>query len=47
MFSMHGGQNYRRSVGEFLAWFGTDEDSRDYLAWLRWTSAMIRCATGS
>jgi transposase-like protein len=31
-----GGAHYPRSTGEFLAWFGTDEDCLDYLEWLRW-----------
>lgn len=35
MIALQGGRDYPRSVGEFLAWFGTDEDCRDYLAWLR------------
>jgi len=30
------GAHYPRSTGEFLAWFGTDEDCLDYLEWLRW-----------
>jgi transposase-like protein len=30
------GVHYPRSTGEFLAWFGTDEDCLDYLEWLRW-----------
>ncbi len=30
------GAHYPRSTGEFQAWFGTDEDCLDYLAWLRW-----------
>ena len=30
------GRHYPRSTGEFLAWFGTDEDCLDYLEWLRW-----------
>ena len=30
------GAHYPRSMGEFLAWFGTDEDCLDYLEWLRW-----------
>ena len=30
------GGHYPRSTGEFLAWFGTDEDCLDYLEWLRW-----------
>ncbi|HYB34669.1 MAG TPA: IS1595 family transposase, partial [Mycobacterium sp.] len=29
------GTHYPRSTGEFLAWFGTDEDCLDYLEWLR------------
>src|SRR5436190_1532254 len=30
------GAHYPRSTGEFLAWFGTDEDCLDYVEWLRW-----------
>jgi len=30
------GTHYPRSVGEFQAWFRTDEDCLDYLGWLRW-----------
>ena len=30
------GTHYPRSVGEFQAWFGSDEDCLDYLEWLRW-----------
>jgi transposase-like protein len=32
-------------VGEFQAWFGTDADCLDYLAWLRWPNGFIceRC----
>src|SRR2546427_2497298 len=36
MVRLRGGLHYPRSVGEFLAWFGTDEDCLDYLEWLRW-----------
>lgn len=41
MAALRGGQDYPRSVGEFLAWFGTDEDCRDYLAWLRWPGGFV------
>ena len=30
------GAHYPRSVGEFQAWFQSDEDCLDYLEWLRW-----------
>ena len=30
------GVHYPRSVGEFQAWFQSDEDCLDYLEWLRW-----------
>lgn len=32
-------------MGEFLAWFSTDEACRDYLAWLRWPEGFVcdRC----
>ncbi|MDQ3526583.1 MAG: IS1595 family transposase [Actinomycetota bacterium] len=36
VITLQAGRDYPRSVGEFLAWFGTDADCRDYLAWLRW-----------
>jgi hypothetical protein len=34
------GAHYPRSTGEFLAWFGTDEDCLDYLEWLRWPEGL-------
>lgn len=30
------GSHYPGSLGEFLAWFRTDEDCLDYLEWMRW-----------
>ena len=30
------GRHYPRSLGEFQAWFRTDADCLDSLAWLRW-----------
>src|SRR5664280_1148456 len=39
--ALRGGQDYPRSVGEFLSWFGTDADCRDYLAWLRWPDGFV------
>ena len=47
------GAHYPRSTGEFLAWFGTDEDCLDYLEWLRWPggfacrTAVMRAGGGS
>lgn len=38
------GTHYPRSLGEFLAWFRTDEDCLDYLEWLRWPTGFA-CAT--
>ena len=38
------GKHYPRSVGEFQAWFQTDADCLDYLAWLRWPEGFV-CAT--
>jgi transposase-like protein len=38
---LQGGRDYPRSVGEFLAWFCTDADCRDYLAWLRWPEGFV------
>ena len=37
--------HYPRSVGEFQAWFDTDADRLDYLAWLRWPNGFTcyRC----
>ncbi len=39
------GLHYPRSTGEFLAWFGSDVDCRDYLEWLRWPDGFVcpRC----
>ncbi len=39
------GVDYPRSVGEFQAWFGSDADCLDYLAWLRWQGGFVcsRC----
>ena len=39
------GTDYPRSIGEFQAWFGTDDDCFDYLAWLRWPHGFVcpRC----
>jgi transposase-like protein len=39
------GRHYPRSTGEFQAWFGTDADCLDYLAWLRWPEGFVcpRC----
>ena len=37
------GTHYPRSVGEFQAWFGSDEDCLDYLEWLRWPTGFA-CA---
>ncbi|MQA93070.1 MAG: IS1595 family transposase, partial [Gemmatimonas sp.] len=39
------GVHYPRSVGEFQAWFGTDDDCLDYLEWLRWPYGFVceRC----
>ncbi len=40
-----GGLDYPRSLGEFQAWFATDADCLDYLAWLRWPGGFVcpRC----
>jgi hypothetical protein len=39
------GVHYPRSVGEVQAWFRTDADCLDYLAWLRWPAGFVcpRC----
>jgi transposase-like protein len=39
------GAHYPRATGEFLAWFGADEDCLDYLEWLRWPDGFtcLRC----
>lgn len=36
MAILRAGVDYPRSFGEFLAWFPTDADCRDYLSWVRW-----------
>ena len=41
MGALRGGRDYPQSTGEFLAWFGTDADCRDYLAWLRWPDGFV------
>lgn len=41
MAALQAGRDYPRSVGEFLAWFATDADCRDYLAWLRWPQGFV------
>lgn len=33
--------HYPRSTGEFLSWFLTDADCRDYLEWLRWPDGFV------
>ncbi len=35
------GRDYPSSLGEFLAWFGTDADCLDYLEWLRWPNGFV------
>lgn len=39
------GVHYPRALGEFEAWFRTDADCLDYLAWLRWPQGFVcpRC----
>lgn len=41
MEQLQGGTHYPRSVGEFQAWFRTDEDCLDYLEWLRWPDGFV------
>jgi transposase-like protein len=41
MTLLRAGRDYPRSVGEFLSWFATDADCRDYLAWLRWPEGFL------
>jgi len=41
VITLRGGRDYPRSVGEFLAWFATDADCRDYLVWLRWPDGFV------
>lgn len=41
MILLRGGRDYPQSVGEFLSWFDTDADCRDYLAWLRWPDGFV------
>ncbi|MQA92347.1 MAG: IS1595 family transposase [Gemmatimonas sp.] len=40
------GVHYPRSVGEFLAWFGTDADCLDYLEWMRWPAGFLCLSCG-
>ena len=40
------GRHYPRSLGEFQAWFRTDADCLDYLAWLRWPHGFVCSACG-
>src|SRR5688500_8721748 len=35
------GLHYPAATGEFIAWFSTDADCLDYLAWLRWPSGFV------
>ena len=35
------GAHYPRSTGEFLSWFGTDDDCLDYLERLRWPGGFV------
>jgi transposase-like protein len=41
MPSSRAGVHYPKSVGEFAAWFRTDADCLDYLAWLRWPEGFV------
>ena len=38
--------HYPRSVGEFQAWFRSDEDCLDYLEWLRWPTGFACLVCG-
>ena len=40
------GAHYPRSVGEFQAWFQSDEDCLDYLEWLRWPAGFACLVCG-
>jgi transposase-like protein len=35
------GRHYPRTLGEFQAWFRTDGECLDYLAWLRWPDGFV------
>lgn len=35
------GRHYPSSLGEFMAWFGSDADCLDYLEWLRWPNGFV------
>ena len=35
------GAHYPRSFGEFLSWFSTDDDCRDFLVWMRWPEGFV------
>jgi len=39
---LQAGVHYPSSLGEFQAWFASDADCLDYLAWLRWPAG-FRC----
>lgn len=41
MTALRGGHDFPRSMGEFLAWFATDANCRDYLTWLRWPDGFV------
>ncbi|WP_298381982.1 MULTISPECIES: IS1595 family transposase [Ferrimicrobium] len=47
--TLRAGLHHPRSVGEFQAWFATDEDCLDYLDWLRWPEGFVcpRCESAS
>ncbi len=40
------GVDYPGFYGDFLAWFGDDEDCLDYLDWLRWPDGHFLCPFG-
>ncbi len=44
---LRAGVHYPRSLPEFQAWFGTDQNCLDYLAWLRWPEGFVCPACGS
>lgn len=39
--------HYPADLAEFVAWFSTDGDCRDYLHWLRWPDGLQRPECGA
>jgi len=41
MVELRSGVHYPRDWEEFVAWFGDEDDCRDYLDWLRWPNGFV------